>query len=89
MPARFTVRLTPSFQRDLENLPAAAQRKVLEAIKRLETNPFGPPSKIEKLRGKGVGQWRSEVWPYRVRYDIIGQDVALYRVRHRKDIYRE
>jgi len=68
MPARFTVRLTPSFQRDLENLPAAAQRKVLEAIKRLE---------------------RLEVWPYRVRYDIIGQDVALYRVRHRKDIYRE
>lgn len=89
MPARFTVRLTPSFQRDLENLPAAAQTKVLEAIKRLETNPFGPPPKIKKLRGKGVGQWRLEVWPYRVRYDIIGQDVALYRVRHRKDIYRE
>lgn len=89
MPARFTVRLTPSFQRDLENLPAAAQTKVLEAIKRLETNPFGPPPKIKKLRGKGVGQWRLEVWPYRVRYDIIGQDVALYRVRHRKDIYRQ
>ena len=89
MPARFTVRLTPSFQRDLEHLPPAAQTKVLEAIKRLETNPFGPPPKIKKLRGKGVGQWRLEVWPYRVRYDIIGQDVALYRVRHRKDIYRE
>ena len=89
MSARFTVRLTPSFQRDLEKLPAAAQKKVLEAIKRLETNPFGPPPKIKKLRGKGVGQWRLEVWPYRVRYDIIRQDVALYRVRHRKDIYRE
>ena len=89
MPARFTVRLTPSFQRDLEKLPAAAQKKVLEAIKRLEANPFGPPPKIKKLRGKGVGRWRLEIWPYRVRYDIIGQDVALYRVRHRKDIYRE
>jgi prevent-host-death family protein len=37
----------------------------------------------------GSPHWRLEVWPYRVRYDIIGQDVALYRVRHRKDVYRE
>ena len=88
MPARFALRLTPSFQRAHEDLPQAAQEKVLQEIKRLETNPFGPSPKIKKLKGKGVGQWRLEVWPYRVRYDVIGQDVALYRVRHRKDIYR-
>ena len=89
MSARFTVRLTPSFQRDLERLPALAQEKVLEAIKRLETNPFGPPPKIKKLKGKGVGQWRLEAWPYRIRYDVFGQEVALYRVRHRIEIYRD
>ncbi len=89
MPARFVVRLTPSFQRDLEALPASVQEKVHEAIRRLATNPLGPPPKIKKLKGKGIGQWRLEVWPYRVRYDIIKQDVVLYRVRHRKDIYRE
>ena len=89
MPGRFTVRLTPSFQGDLGALPRPAREKVLEALKRLETNPFGPPPKIKKLKGKGVGQWRLEVWPYRVRYDVSGQDVVLYRVRHRKDIYRE
>lgn len=87
MPARFTVRLTPSFQRDLEGLPLPIQKKVLGAVKRLDANPFGPLPKIKKLKGKGVGQWRLEVWPYRVRYDVIGQDVILYRVRHRKDIY--
>lgn len=89
MSARFTVRLTPSFQRDLERLPALAREGVLEAIKRLETNPYGPPPKIEKLKGKGAGQWRLEAWPYRVRYDVFGQEVALYRVRHRKEIYRD
>ncbi len=89
MPARFVVRLTPSFQSDLEDLPTAVQEKVLEAIQHLETNPFGPPPKIKKLKGKSAGQWRLEVWPYRVRYDIVGQTVALYRVRHRKEIYRE
>ena len=89
MPARFVVRLTASFQRDLEDLPTPIQAKVLNEIKRLETNPYEPPPKIKKLKGKGVGQWRLEVWPYRVRYDVIGREVVLYRVRHRKDIYRE
>ena len=89
MRARFVVRLTPSFQRDLNSLPRSVQEKVLEAIKHLETTPFGPPLKIKKLKGKGIGQWRMEVWPYRVRYDVAGQEVVLYRVRHRKDIYRE
>ncbi len=89
MPARFTVRLASSFQRDLERLPIKAQQEVLEAIKRLETSPSGPSLKIKKLKGKGIGQWRLEVWPYRVRYDIVGQEVVLYRVRHRKEIYRD
>lgn len=89
MPPRFTVHLTPSFQRDLEGLPVAVQRKLLDALKRLEGNAFGPPPKIKKLKGQGVGQWRLEVWPYRVRYDVKGADVILYRVRHRKDIYRQ
>ena len=88
MPARFTVRLTPSFRSDLEHLPAEIQRKVLDEVAHLERNPFGPPPKVKKLKGKGIGQWRFEVWPYRVRYDVIGQDVVLYRVRHRRDIYR-
>jgi mRNA interferase RelE/StbE len=89
MPSRFDLRLTPRFQRDLDTLPAVAQAKVLDAVKRLETNPFGPKPKIKKLKGRGVGQWRLEVWPYRVRYDVIGEAVVLYRVRHRKEIYRD
>jgi hypothetical protein len=36
-----------------------------------------------------VGQWRLEVWPFRVRFDVVRQEVALYRVRYRKDLYRE
>jgi len=88
MPAKFTVQITPSFRRDLETLPTAAQKKILEALHHLEANPLWPP-KVKKLKGKSIGQWRLEVWPYRVRYDVEGQSVVLYRVRHRKDIYRE
>jgi len=89
MPGRFTVLLTPSFKRDLEELPSVAQDKGLESIKRLEVNPFGPQPKIKKLQEKGISQWRLEALSYRVRNDVIGQEVALYRVRHRKEIYRD
>jgi len=89
MPAAFTVKLTPSFLRDLEALSKPIQRKVLDALKRLETEPFGPAPLVKKLKGKGIGQWRLRVGDYRVRYDLVRRDVVLYRVRHRKDIYRD
>jgi mRNA-degrading endonuclease RelE of RelBE toxin-antitoxin system len=88
MPTRFTVQITPSIRRDLEALPAGAQQKILNALRQLEASPFGP-TKVKKLKGKGIGRWRLEVWPYRVRYDVEGRDVVLYRVRHRKEVYRE
>lgn len=87
MPARFAVQITPSFRRDLETLPTADRKKILEALHHLEANPFGS-AKVKKLKGTGIGQWRLEVWPYRVRYEVEGQSVVLYRVRHRKDLYR-
>ncbi len=87
MPARFTLILSPAFRRDLEHLPPRAHREVLEALQLLKTTPKGPHPKIKKLKGKGIGQWRLEVWPYRVRYDVVGHKVYLYRVRHRREIY--
>lgn len=89
MSGRFAVLLTPSFQRDLKRLPVEAQEKITRAVASLEGDPFGPPPHIKKLKGKGVGQWRLEVWPYRIRYDVVGREVVLYRVRHRKEVYRD
>jgi mRNA-degrading endonuclease RelE of RelBE toxin-antitoxin system len=89
LPARFRVLLTPSFQRDLERLPMDVQERVLTAIVALEISPFGPAPRIKRLKARSVGQWRLEVWPYRIRYDVEGSDVVLYRVRHRKEIYRD
>jgi mRNA-degrading endonuclease RelE of RelBE toxin-antitoxin system len=88
MPPAFELVLTPLFRRDLESLPAPSQKRVLAAIRKLERDPFDPPPKIKKLKGAGVGQWRLVFWPYRVRYDVAGGQVVLYRVRHRRDVYR-
>ena len=88
MAGRFTIYLTKSFVRDLEALPVSAQERILVAIEALETNPTGPPPRVRKLKGKGAGQWRLHIGVYRIRYDVQRRDVSLYRVRHRKDVYR-
>jgi mRNA-degrading endonuclease RelE of RelBE toxin-antitoxin system len=89
MPAAFTVKLTPRFLKDLQALSNPIQRKVLDALTRLETEPFGPAPPVKRLKGKGIGQWRLRVGVYRIRYDVIRRDVVLYRVRDRQEIYRD
>ena len=89
MPVRFSLIFSPGFRRDLEDLPARVHDEVLDAVRVLGVSPKGPHSKIKKLKAGGIGQWRLEVWPYRVRYDVVGLEVHLYRVRHRREIYRD
>jgi mRNA-degrading endonuclease RelE of RelBE toxin-antitoxin system len=89
MTARFVLILSPAFRQDLERLPLRSRDQVVKALHLLEISPKGPHPKIKKLKGKGFGQWRLEVWPCRVRYDVKNRDVFLLRVRHRREIYRD
>jgi mRNA-degrading endonuclease RelE of RelBE toxin-antitoxin system len=57
----------------------------------LEGDPYNRSGKhdIKKLAGlkPGEGQWRIRAGDYRLRYDILGHDVVLYALRHRKEAY--
>ena len=35
----------------------------------------------------GGGQWRIRSGIYRLRYDVVGRDVVLYSVNHRREAY--
>jgi len=50
---------------------------------------FSTAPLVKKLKGKRVGQWRLQVGANQIRYDVVHRDVVLYRVRHRKEIYRD
>jgi mRNA interferase RelE/StbE len=82
---RFQLVISNRFRRDLRRLDAALHRRVLEAIEHLQEDPY-QGSQLTNVR---IGQWRMRVGDYRIRYDIEGNRVFLYRVRHRKDIYRD
>jgi len=70
---------------DLEALPRNIRERILRAIaQRLTTAPthYGV-----KLRQALSELWKLRVGDYRVVYDITGNHVTVWAVRHRKDVY--
>ena len=86
MPVSFEARYTHQFLADLKKLEPSVQRRILETLEtKLLKDPF---QHGKKLVGKqGPGRWRFRVGDYRIRFDVEGRTLLLYRVRHRREIY--
>jgi mRNA interferase RelE/StbE len=82
---RYSLVIARRFRQDLRRLDAQMHRRVLEVLERLQEDPF----QGQRLTNVAIGQWRIRVGDYRIRYDIEGEQVLLYRVRHRREIYRD
>ena len=85
MPEPFRLVPTKTFLIDLRKIPPSLRRRTEAAIQKLKKGPF----RGRKLGSVETGQWRIRIGEYRVRYDVVGNDIVLHRIRHRKDIYRK
>lgn len=83
--ARYQLIISNRFRRDMRQLDAEMHRRVLQVLESLQDNP----RQGSRLTDVAIGAWRIRVGDYRIRYDIEGNQVLLYRVRHRREIYRE
>lgn len=81
----FHIKTTKAFERDFAKLDALTQTRVLTAIEKMQRMPF---LDAKKLKNVNDGIWRIRIGDYRIRFDITGRDIILYRVRHRREIYR-
>jgi mRNA interferase RelE/StbE len=74
-------------QRDLKDLSADLFKQVIDHIQALSKNPR--PAGCRKIVGS-QSDWRIRVGTYRVIYEILDREktVRIYRVKHRKDVYR-
>jgi mRNA interferase RelE/StbE len=85
VPDPFRLVPTKTFLTDLRSIPQSLRRRVEVAIQSLKEDPF----RGRKLEAVQVGQWRIRIGDYRMRYDVIGNDIVLHRILHRKEIYRK
>ena len=70
---------------DLQGMPANMRRRLERALRtRLATGPqqYGAP-----LRGSLRGQWKLRVGDYRVLFRIVGSEVWILRIGHRREVY--
>jgi mRNA interferase RelE/StbE len=75
-----------SVQRDLKKLSKAEAHRVLTQVeKELSRNAETYPV----LKGQFAGLRKYRVGDYRVIYAILGDDVLVLRIGHRKDVYNK
>ena len=72
---------------DVASLHPQARRRVLQAIARVAEGRY---SGLKKLRGSSSGDWRLRVGDWRVilTFDYPNNAVTVWRVLHRRDVYR-
>lgn len=70
---------------DLPAINRNLQRRICEGIERrltAEPTHYGEP-----LRHHLKGLWKLRVGDYRVVYRVVGEEVWVYRIDHRKHVY--
>jgi mRNA interferase RelE/StbE len=82
----YTVVFTKTAQKDLAQLPKAAQARITEAAYKLEDAPF-PPG-VKKLKGRAA-QFRIRVGDYRIIYNVDGDQliILILKIAHRQEAY--
>ena len=85
---KYEVRIEKAAARDLDRLPASAQRRVVPRIESLRDDPR--PAGARPLGGKLRGLMKVRVGDYRVSYRIDdgAGEITIMQVGHRRDIYR-
>lgn len=82
----YSVAYKKSVQRDLKKLPRSEVRRVLDQIEEeLSKNAESYPV----LKGRFAGLRKYRVGDFRVIDAVLGNDVVILRIGHRKDVYKK
>lgn len=74
-----------SVLRDLKKLPKAEARRILDKIEEeLPKDPQAHPA----LKGRFAGLRRFRIGDYRIIYTVLGQDILILKIGHRRGIYK-
>jgi mRNA interferase RelE/StbE len=86
--ASYKVEIAKSVERDLKNIDNQFVSKVFSSMKLLSENPY-PKNKYKKLKGS-ESCYRLRIGNYRILYEINESNriINVYKVRHRKDVYK-
>ena len=82
---KYKIRIKKSVKKDISSFDKKTNQRLFKSIQKLQSNPY---TNAKKLTGKEF--YRVRVGKYRIVYEIIETDleIIIYKIRHRKDIYK-
>ena len=72
-------------EKDIEKLDFNTKDRIGKALLRYSEDPL---RFAEKLSDASLGGYRFRIGDYRVVFDIVGGEIVVLRVGHRREIYR-
>ncbi len=82
----YILKTSKLFEKDFADLDSITQSKVLVILEKMRNNPF---FNTKKLKNTDVGIFRTRIGDFRIRFDVIKNNIYLYCVRHRKEVYKK
>jgi mRNA interferase RelE/StbE len=79
----YRVEFKPRAAKDLDALDRAAARRILEKVRGLENDLAGDVKRLTNF----TPEYRLRVGDYRVLFEVEGDRVIIYRVKHRSRAY--
>ena len=81
---KFSIELKRTAIKDLKKLNKIDANKILGKIKLLENGLIGDIKKLTNY----FPEYRLRIGNYRILFEITGDKIIIYRIKHRKESYR-
>ncbi len=80
----YEIEFKPKAIKDLDSLQPDVAKRIVEKISRLSQNLEGDVKRLTNF----TPEYRLRVGDYRVLFEVEGNRIIVYRVRHRREVYR-
>ncbi len=81
---RYDVQFKPRALRDIEGLSSRMRTRLLARIEEMSNDLKGDVKRLTNF----TPEYRLRVGDYRVLFEIEGEKLIIYRIRHRREAYR-
>jgi len=80
---KYDIQFKPKSVKDIESLPSRIQARVLARIEEMSNDLKGDVRRLTNF----TPEYRLRVGDYRVLFEIEGETIIIYRIRHRREAY--
>ncbi len=81
---RYKVQFKPRAIKDIESLTSKFQSRIIKKIEEMSDNLKGDVKHLTDT----TPEFRLRVGDYRILFEIEGEAIIIYRIRHRREAYR-